>query len=80
MGHMLLKNYIGLMESKCLAPRGSRLHKKVWHGIEDKNEYYGRRGITLEFQWKVSFLNGNLDEVHDGPLIAPLSCEYRLVI
>ena len=54
--------------------------KKVWHGIEDKNEYYGRKGITLEFQWKVSFLNGNLDEVHDGPLIAPFSREYRLVI
>ena len=54
--------------------------KKVWHGIEDKNEYYGRKGITLEFQWKVSFPNGNLDEVHDGPLIAPLSREYRLVI
>ena len=38
-----------------------------------------RMNIT-EFQWKVSFLNGNLDEVHDGPLIAPLSREYRLVI
>ena len=55
--------------------------KKYGIGLKtSKNENYGRKGITLEFQWKVSFLNGNLDEVHDGPLIAPLSREYRLVI
>ena len=45
-------------------------------GLKTRMNITGERGSP----WKVPVLNGNLVVVHDGPVIIPLSREYRLVI
>ena len=45
-------------------------------GLKTRMNITGERGSP----WKVPVLNGNLVVVHDGPVITPLSREYRLVI